>query len=398
MLTRASILKSVLLLLTITHMMTHIFRRVHIALFPLIRVDFNLSLRQLGVVAAIPPLCQVLVSIPAGLITDRFGAKRMILLSLILSVLGSLMAGLTLNPLMLIIAVSLIYIQTTIYHSSSYTFITKLFDHQEISKAIGIQDIGGNLGTAIGPISVGILMGSFAFGWRQVYLFWLIPILISVIGVINIQHEPSKEAPKQNSNQETSICQSNSMLTTSLVFFLVFLSVRALASQMVGVFLPVYLVDERGLGENLSSLIYGSGALMGIVGAPLGGFLSSSFGEKKWLLVVLSLACIFLGAAINSPNIVFFVILYLLYVFCNTLAMSARSALMARLAPRRRRGLGYSLYFLPSSLMGVVAPLIASNTAEIYGLTSIFFIALIAYGLGLAMLKFAVDVPHARVE
>jgi MFS family permease len=137
---------------------------------------------------------------------------------------------------------------------------------------------------------------------------------------------------------------------------------------------------------------------MGIAGAPLGGFLSSIFGEKRWLLVVLSFACIFLGAAVNSSNTVTFILLYLLYVFCNTLAMSARSALMARLAPRRRRGLGYSLYFLPSSLMGVVAPLIASNTAESYGLTSIFFIALIAYVLGLAMLKFAVDVPRGQVE
>jgi len=392
------ILRYELLVLTMTHMLTHLFHDVHLVLFLLIRNEFNLSLKQLGAIAAVPSLCQVLVSIPAGLLTDRFGSKMIIIMSLCIAALGSMIAGQTLNPVMLTIAISLVYMSITIYHSSSYSFITKLFRHREISKALGIQDIGGNFGTAIGPISVSLLMGLFSFGWRQVYLFWSVPILLGILGVLRLQSRPTKyvkmDAPEEAEPQP----QSDSVFTTNLAFFLVFLALKAFASQMVRVFLPIYLVDEKGLTETLSSLIYGSGALMGIVGAPMGGFLASRFGEKKWMLIVLPIAYASLGLAAVIPNVVAFIILYLLYEFCNTLTMSANSALMAQLAPNRRRGLGYSLYFLPISLMGVAAPIITANFADIFGLTSIFLIALAIYVLALALLKLGVKIPAPPIE
>jgi MFS family permease len=377
-----------------THMLAHVFRRVHSALFPLIRGEFNLSLRQLGIIAAVPSLCAVLISIPTGLLTDRFGSKRMIIVSQCMVLLGGIIASRTLNPLMLIVAFSLISMNSTVYHSSSYSFITnKLFRRRDVPKAIGIQDIGGNFGTAIGPISVGILMGLFAFGWRQVYFFWLVPILLGIIGVLSIRSGPAEDLNEYPPVEAMSQPQSNSMFTTSLALFLAFIAIRGLAASMVGVFLPVYLIDEKGLSESLSSLIYGSSALMGMVGAPVGGFLSSRIGEKRWLLTVLSLACVSLSLAVAVPNVIIFVAFYLSYGFCNTLAMSARSALMAKLSPSRRRGLGYSLYFLPGSLMGVMAPLIAANVAEAFGMTSIFFVALAVYFVGLALLTLGVKVP-----
>jgi len=78
----ASILSYGLLAMTVTHTLTHVFQQIHLALFPTIRNEFNLSLQQLGIIAAIPPLCQALLSIPTGLLSDRFGSKKMILVSL----------------------------------------------------------------------------------------------------------------------------------------------------------------------------------------------------------------------------------------------------------------------------------------------------------------------------
>jgi hypothetical protein len=39
---------------------------------------------------------------------------------------------------------------------------------------------------AIGPISVTILMAFFAFTWRQVYLFWIIPLMVGMLAVLRI--------------------------------------------------------------------------------------------------------------------------------------------------------------------------------------------------------------------
>jgi MFS family permease len=185
----------------------------------------------------------------------------------------------------------------------------------------------------------------------------------------------------------------DTLFNKNLVMFIFFLSITAFAQRMIGIFIPLYLVDIRGLNENLSSLIYGSGAMMGMIGAPCGGFLASKYGEKKWLFRVLFLASLSFSLAIIVPYARIFIILYIFYVFCNTLVMSARSALMASLIPSKKRGLGYSLYFLPGSLMSVIAPIFASNFANFYNLTNTFFLALGISFLGLFILIKGVELP-----
>lgn len=386
-----SILSYGLLVMTATHTLTHVFQHIHLALFPVIRTEFNLSLLQLGIIAAIPPLCQALFYIPTGLLSDRFGSKKMIFVSSSVAALGSLIASQTVGPTMLTLAVSLVYINTTIYHPAAYSFTSRLFRTRDRPKVLGIHGSGGTFGIAIGPISVSILMGIFAFGWRQVYLFWFVPILLGIVAVLRIRYEPTEDMRDDATKPESSP-KNNSLYTVSLFMFLVFLAVRMTAGQMIGAFLPVYLVDEKGLSDVLSSLIYGSSSLMGLVGAPVGGFLASRFGEKRWLLIVLTLSYVFLGLAVAVPNIVIFVVLYLCYGFCTFLGMAANSAIMARLSPSQRRGLAYAFFFIPGSIMGAVAPLIAAYIAFAFGLNSIFVVALVVYVVGLAVLKLGVKI------
>ena len=53
----ASLLSYGLLVMMLTHTLTHAFGRIHTALFPILKSpqEFNLTLQQLGIVAAIPP-------------------------------------------------------------------------------------------------------------------------------------------------------------------------------------------------------------------------------------------------------------------------------------------------------------------------------------------------------
>ena len=78
-----------LFVMTLTHVLTHVFGRLYTALFPIIRDEFQFTIQQLGIIAAIPPLTQALLSIPCGILTDRLGSKRMLIASLVLAVLGS---------------------------------------------------------------------------------------------------------------------------------------------------------------------------------------------------------------------------------------------------------------------------------------------------------------------
>jgi len=87
------------------------------------------------------------------MLCDKFGTKKMIIFSQILSCIGSLIAGFTQNPWMFIIAISFLYLNTTFYHPASYSYVTKEFKPGDRSKALGIHGAGGTLGMAIGQLA-----------------------------------------------------------------------------------------------------------------------------------------------------------------------------------------------------------------------------------------------------
>jgi MFS family permease len=65
------------------------------------------------------------------------------------------------------------------------------------------------------------------------------------------------------------------MMMTSLLLFLVFMGIRTTGRSMVGSFLPIYMVNNKGISESLTNIIYGGNTLMGVIAAPLGGALAS---------------------------------------------------------------------------------------------------------------------------
>jgi MFS family permease len=110
-----TILSYSLLVMTLTHVLTHVFGGIHTAVFSVLRDEFSLTLQQLGFIAAIPPLCQALLAIPTGLLSDRIGSKKMIAISFVVATLGALLASQAVNPIMFIVAICLVYVNTTIY-------------------------------------------------------------------------------------------------------------------------------------------------------------------------------------------------------------------------------------------------------------------------------------------
>ena len=386
----ARILSYSLIVMMLTHTMTHSFQNIHTALFPVLREEFMLTNQQIGIIASIPSLCQALLTIPAGLLSDKVGSRKMLLLAMGVACVGALMASATNSPTMLIVAVSLLYINTTVYHPAGYSFVSRSFKPRERSKALGIQGAGGTLGMAIGPISLAVLI-YLGFQWRQVYLFWFFPLLLGIAMILKIKEEPTEDVTLSDI-EKTEQTEASNLLTASLAFFMIFSSFRMMASGMTISFLSVYLVETQGWDFGYASLILGGSYIMGIVAAPIGGFLAARYGDKRWTLTVLavSYACYILAFLVGG--VLPFTLLYLGHGFFNFLGMASNSSIMAKLSPGRQRGLGFALYFLPGSVMGAIAPMIAAFIADSLGMYTIFMVSFAAYLAAVLVLMFGVKV------
>jgi MFS family permease len=174
--------------------------------------------------------------------------------------------------------------------------------------------------------------------------------------------------------------------------FLVFGGFKTVAMGMMRTFLSIWLVNTRGFDLTLTGIIIGSSFLMGIVAAPLGGLYASRFGEKRWTVITLLVSYTCFSLAFFVPGMIPFIILYLGYGFFNFLSMAANSSIMAKLSPSEQRGLGFALYFLPGSIMGAIAPMIAAYIADLLGIFQVFLASMGVFIIAWLLLVFGVKV------
>jgi len=380
-----------LIVMAVTHSLAHAFQNMHTTLYPNLVTEFALTNQQVGLISSIPSLISALLSIPMGLLSDKIGAKKMIILSILVASTGALIAGFAQNPFMLIIAVSLLYLNTTIYHPASYSFTTFLFEPRDRPKALGVQGAGGTLGMALGPISISILVGLLGFGWRQAYLAWIIPLALGIVSVWYIKYIPTSD-DEDNTSKEAGITGASSIWSRSQVMFLTYNGLRTMAAYMTTTFLSLWLVNSRGMDVTRAGLIFGASSLMGIVASPWGGILASKYGEKRWTTITALVSYTSFALAFIIPGNIAFTVFYLGYGFFNLFSMAANSAITAKLSPSKQRGLGFALYFLPGSIMGAIGPMIAAYIADSIGLYSVFMASVGVFALGWAVFTFGVKV------
>jgi FSR family fosmidomycin resistance protein-like MFS transporter len=233
-------------------------------------------------------------------------------------------------------------------------------------------------------------MGVFALGWRQVYIFWCLPLVLGIVSALFLRSAPRDDVGVVEGTPDGDRAGATTLLTAGMVMFLAFISVRSMGTAMNQAFMALYLVNSRGFSAATASTLIGLNTLVGIGGSVLGGLFAVRYGEKRWLLATLLLGYTCYSLAILIPGQVTFVILYLGFGFINFMATAANAAIMAKLSPGKQRGLAYALYFLPGSIMGAVAPVLAASIGDVYGLPAIFYAAMFLFFLSVAVLQFGV--------
>jgi len=340
---------------------------------------------------AIPSLCQFFFSVPTGFISDRFGAKKLITLSILMAAAGALLGSMSMNPLMYIIASTLLTLNSTVYHPPSQSYVSNITKPGDRSRALGIWHAGGTTGMALGPLSITILMGVFAFQWRQIYGVWVLPILFGLLALYFVKPpaEMVKEEARERWDEGDTV---ETLLNTNMVFLLLSGTIRRFGGGLTTGFLTIWLAESQGWTISQIGMMFGVSSLMGIIASPLGGELASRFGEKRWLVVTLfaSYTCFMLAVVLKGfwP----FMLFYLSQRFFGILSMPANMTITSRLSPPRQRGVGFALSSIPENVIMPLASIAAAYIADYYGLYPIFVATAVVYYVGLGVLQLGVKI------
>jgi EmrB/QacA subfamily drug resistance transporter len=116
--------------------------------------------------------------LPAGLLGDRYGKKKVLLIALALFGLGSLACALSTSVVEFLAARALLGLAGAGVIVMAISSLTVLFSKEERPKAVGIWAAANFLALPIGPILGGWLLTNFWWGW-----VFLINVPVAVIGV-----------------------------------------------------------------------------------------------------------------------------------------------------------------------------------------------------------------------
>lgn len=384
---KGSLFSFALLAMVATHALIHAAGNMLGTMIVEVRKEFVLSNMEIGLISAIPSLASVLFTLPVGWMSDRYGARRLVALSVGMAALGALIAGFTVNPAMYIVGLVLMTLTSTFYHPPSHSYTARMVDVRDRSKAMGFLNAGGTFGVALGPLSITVLMGYFAFQWRQVYLFWVPFIALGLVLVFFLRDMKGAGAESRGEPVEGEV---ETLLNRDFLMYLSASGVRQFALGMIGTFLSIYLADVRGWSVTYLGIMFGASSVLGLAASPIGGYMASRLGDKRWAVLTLGVSYLFYIAAFFTEGVLPFMALYLLYRFCGILGMPATAALTARLSPPRQMGMGFAISFLPQSVVSVVAPVVAAYIADVFGLLPIFTVSFVVMFVGLAVLQFGV--------
>jgi EmrB/QacA subfamily drug resistance transporter len=126
----------------------------------------------------------------AGVLGDRIGRRRMLVIGLVLFGLASLASAYAQSPGQLIWARALMGIGAAGVLPSTLSIISNVFDPRERGKAIGVWAGAVGLGIAIGPVVGGALLEKF--WWGSVFLI-NVPIIVAGLIAIAILVPESKD-------------------------------------------------------------------------------------------------------------------------------------------------------------------------------------------------------------
>ena len=148
---------------------------------PTLAVDLNASTTQLQWFGSAYTLALAALLLPAGLLGDRFGPKKLMLGALVVFGLASLWCAYSTSPGELIAARVLLGVGAAFLIPLSLSLLNILFPPEERAKALTTWVMAMFLGIPLGPLLGGWLLDHFA--WGSVFL---INVPLTVVGLVAV--------------------------------------------------------------------------------------------------------------------------------------------------------------------------------------------------------------------
>src|SRR4051812_31963357 len=255
------------------------------ALAPTFAQVYKLSATSKSLLIAVPVLLGSIGRLPAGMLADRFGGRKVFAALLVLSAVPAVAVGLSTSYTQLLWLGLFLGLAGSTF-PVGVGFTSKWFSAEKQGTALGVYGMG-NIGQSVAVFGAPVLV-AYAFGgnWRPVFfVFAALALVWGVVFYLFARNAATTAKPKTLSETLGVLRREPLAWVLSLFYFLTFGGFVAL-----GIYLPTLLKDMFGLTATDAGARTAGFVVLATLTRPLGGWLADRFGGVRVLAYIFAAA------------------------------------------------------------------------------------------------------------
>jgi len=276
---------SILISLSIAHFLNDALQMVIPAIYPLLKENFHLSFTQIGIITFVNQLTASLLQPLVGNYTDKNPQPFSLAIGMGFTLIGLLFLAYSGTFIIVLISVMLVGMGSSVFHPES-SRMARYASGGRAGTAQSIFQVGGNTGTAVGPL----LAAAFIVPFGQHYIVSFSALALLAIIILwrvgrwfkrqDFRHGESLNLGMENIRQ---VSNRKKIFAIGILMILIFSKFIYLGAMKN--YLTFYLIEHFGISVQ-SSQIYLFVFLFAVAaGTMIGGPLGDKYGRKNIIWV-----------------------------------------------------------------------------------------------------------------
>jgi len=325
-----------ILLLSVIFALSSLATNLIFPLWPIYISLLGASMTEVGYVFSISYAVAAVLQIPSGIISDKYGRKRLHVVGTLVGVFPPLLYTFAKSWSDLIPWVILAGISMGLYAPIRWSIVADDSTVQTRAMAYSWINVAWLMGPTVAPLLGGVMADVYGIQTPFLWCFVLMGLTFPLTLLL-----PETRRKSSFNLAHTTVDEPTSPTLLSVI--LIFTLINVIQGIGIGIFspiTPVFVKERFSLDLTFVGLLYAVGfGLASVVVQVPGGWLAGRYSRKKILMVTFALSAPFFSVFALSQNIVeLFVFMFLLNVILN-FSWPAFQALLMDLTPPARWGL-----------------------------------------------------------
>ena len=331
--------------------------------FMLYLISLGFESAALGTMVMMNPLGAAILTIPAGVLADRYGKKKIMISGFFMIVLSVILVLIAKSLATFMIAFFLIGLSNATFVVLNPLY-SSFFDHEDMDRAFGflgfLNIITMSLGSLAGYVPP-ILVSGYGFSLQSSY--WAVIAIAAVIILIQTPFflMSIKEVVEPENNGFRFTLRSKNVV---IKFFLLGLLSVVGANVFFNLF-PFYVNSKFGIGSDALGTLFFLSNFVSAGANALAPRISKRFGTLKTIAVMIGLATPFYLMMPFASSFALISVLYILRLGFRNTANPLIGSLFMRLLHEDEKSTANSLRQMAFQSGGVFAPWLGGQLMEV---------------------------------